>query len=150
MGIANSTFIKGGVDLLTSFLTVVNNLTEKLGSVGGAIAKIGVAWGTLKLGKAGFNGIFSAIGRTMGLAGTQAGQQFQQNFSKSISKISLKEGAQLKTIAASLQKEISSTDFINVSSLQQMFSKIPATLQAEAMKAAPQTVTALSTSLEEL
>lgn len=149
MGIANSTFIKGGVDLLTSFLTVVNNLTEKLGSVGGAIAKIGVAWGTLKLGKAGFNGIFSAIGRTMGLAGTQAGQQFQQNFSKSISKISLKEGAQLKTIAASLQKEISSTDFINVSSLQQMFSKIPATLQAEAMKAAPQTVTALSTSLEE-
>lgn len=149
MGIANSTFIKGGVDLLTSFLTVVNNLTEKLGSVGGAIAKIGVAWGTLKLGKAGFNGIFSAIGRTMGLAGTQAGQQFQQNFSKSISKVSLKEGAQLKTIAASLQKEISSTDFINVSSLQQMFSKIPATLQAEAMKAAPQTVMALSTSLEE-
>lgn len=149
MGIANSSFIKAGVDFLTSFLTIVNNLTEKLGTVGGAIAKIGVAWGTLKLGKAGFNGIFSMIGKTMGLAGTQAGQQFQQNFSRSISKISLKEGAQLKTLAVSLQKEIGSTDFINISSLQQMFSKIPATLQAEVMKAAPQTVTALSTSLEE-
>lgn len=149
MGIANSSFIKAGVDILTSFLTVVNNLTEKLGSVGGAIAKIGVAWGALKLGKAGFNGIFSLIGKTMGIAGTQAGQQFQQNFSKSISKISLKEGAQLKTVAASLQKQIGSADFIDVSSLQQMFAKIPATLQAEAMKAAPQTVAALSTSLEE-
>lgn len=148
MGIANSSFIKAGVDFLTSFLTIVNNLTEKLGTVGGAIAKIGVAWGTLKLGKAGFNGIFSMIGKTMGLAGTQAGQQFQQNFSKSISKISLKEGAQLKAVAASLQKELGKTDFINLDTLKTSFSKIPAQLQATIMQSTPQTVTALGSSME--
>lgn len=148
MGIANSTFIKGAVDGLTWLLTGINNLTERLGTLGGAIAKIGVVWASLKIGKAGFNGIFSLIGKTMGVAGTQAGQQFQQNFSKSISKISLKEGAQLKAVAASLQKELGKTDFINLDTLKTSFSKIPAQLQASIMQSTPQTITALGSSME--
>ena len=46
-GIANSSLIKGSVDLLTKILTVVNNLTDKFGEFGNSIAKVGVLLGGL-------------------------------------------------------------------------------------------------------
>ena len=49
-GIANSSLIKGSVDLLTKILTVVNNLTDKFGEFGNSIAKAGVLLGGLYVG----------------------------------------------------------------------------------------------------
>ena len=49
-GIANQTVIKGVVDILTTLLGLVNDLTSVFGSFGGAIAKTMVLWGGLKLG----------------------------------------------------------------------------------------------------
>ena len=49
-GIANSSLIKGSVDLLTKILTVVNNLTDKFGEFGNSIAKVGVLLGGLYVG----------------------------------------------------------------------------------------------------
>ena len=49
-GIANSSLIKGSVDLLTKILTVVNNLTDKFGEFGNSIAKVGVLLGGLSIG----------------------------------------------------------------------------------------------------
>lgn len=48
-GIANSDFIKGGIDLLTKILTLVNDLTDGFGDIGNALAKIGVAAGALSI-----------------------------------------------------------------------------------------------------
>ena len=49
-GIANSSLIKGSVDLLTKILTIVNNLTDKFGEFGNSIAKVGVLLGGLYVG----------------------------------------------------------------------------------------------------
>ena len=57
-GIANSSLIKGSVDLLTKILTVVNNLTDKFGEFGNSIAKVGVLLGGLSIG----NKAVTAIG----------------------------------------------------------------------------------------
>lgn len=66
MGLANSTVIKTGVDLLTNLLNVINDITGAFGEgVGGAL-KFGVAIGGLKLGKSltkkGFNFVGEALG----------------------------------------------------------------------------------------
>ena len=44
MGIANNKLVKGGVDTLTGFLNIINNLTSKLGTTGGLIAKLALAF----------------------------------------------------------------------------------------------------------
>ena len=49
-GIANQSVIKGAVDILTTLLGLVNDLTGVFGNFGGAIAKTMVLWGGLKLG----------------------------------------------------------------------------------------------------
>lgn len=49
-GIANQSVIKGAVDILTTLLGLVNDLTGVFGNFGGAIAKTIVLWGGLKLG----------------------------------------------------------------------------------------------------
>lgn len=49
-GIANQSVIKAVVNILTTLLGLVNDLTGVFGSFGGAIAKTMVLWGGLKLG----------------------------------------------------------------------------------------------------
>ena len=49
-GIANQSVIKSAVDILTTLLGLVNDLTGVFGNFGGAIAKTMVLWGGLKLG----------------------------------------------------------------------------------------------------
>lgn len=49
-GIANQSVIKGTVDILTTLLGLINDLTGVFGNFGGAIAKTIVLWGGLKLG----------------------------------------------------------------------------------------------------
>jgi hypothetical protein len=49
MGIMNSEAIKTGIELLTAFLTAINNVTDALGVFGGT-AKIGVIIAALYLG----------------------------------------------------------------------------------------------------
>lgn len=66
MGLANSTVIKTGVDLLTNLLNIINDITGAFGDgVGGAL-KFAVAIGGLKLGKSltkkGFNFVGEALG----------------------------------------------------------------------------------------
>lgn len=65
MGLANSSVIKTGVDLLTNVLNIVNEITGAFGDGVGGVLKFGVALGGLKLGKglvnAGFGFVGSAI-----------------------------------------------------------------------------------------
>ena len=49
-GIMNSDFIKGGVDILTKILDVINDITGALGSGGGTISKILLTFGALRYG----------------------------------------------------------------------------------------------------
>ena len=51
MGLANNQAIKIAVDILTSLLNIVNDLTGALGDGIGAILKLGAAFGAMKLGK---------------------------------------------------------------------------------------------------
>ena len=59
MGIANSDLIKGGVDMLTKILNVINTLIDKL-SMGSGLIKgilsLGAAWGGLALGNKALSG----------------------------------------------------------------------------------------------
>jgi hypothetical protein len=52
MGIANSSLIKAGVDLLTTILTIINKITGAFGSSGSGIAKLLLGLGLLKGGRA--------------------------------------------------------------------------------------------------
>ena len=60
-GIANQTVIKGVVDILTTLLGLVNDLTSVFGSFGGAIAKTMVLWGGLKLGGSALGTIANSV-----------------------------------------------------------------------------------------
>lgn len=60
-GIANQTIIKGVVDILTTLLGLVNDLTSVFGSFGGAIAKTMVLWGGLKLGGSALGTIANSV-----------------------------------------------------------------------------------------
>jgi hypothetical protein len=51
MGLANNEAIKIAVDMLTSLLNIVNDLTGALGNGISAILKLGAAFGAMKLGK---------------------------------------------------------------------------------------------------
>lgn len=100
MGLANSTVIKGAVDLLTNLLSTINNLTEAFDGGKGitsGILKFTAALGTIKLGKTLLNGgLTGVIGNLsnsfnkmdtsgIGKAGDQAGQTFGTSFVTSLS-----------------------------------------------------------------
>lgn len=72
MGIANSTLIKGGVDVLTQILNTANKITEVFGNgMFSSIMKVGLALNTLKLGKMAIGGISKT---TPKILNTQVGQ----------------------------------------------------------------------------
>ena len=58
MGLANNEVVKLGVDLITEILESVNNLTDNLGDLGGAFAKLVITITALKVGKNIFNSFF--------------------------------------------------------------------------------------------
>lgn len=58
MGLANNEAVKLGVDLITKILESVNNLTDNLGGLGGAFAKLVITITALKVGKNIFNSFF--------------------------------------------------------------------------------------------
>lgn len=60
-GIANQSVIKGAVDILTTLLGLVNDLTGVFGNFGGAIAKTIVLWGGLKLGGSALGTIANSV-----------------------------------------------------------------------------------------
>lgn len=61
MGLANNELIKFGVDLLTSFVTVINKVTEALPGATGNIAKLLLTIGGLKAGGAIFDSFFQNL-----------------------------------------------------------------------------------------
>lgn len=74
-GITNSDLIKGGVDLLTNILTIVNNLTDNFGDLGNSVAKIGVLLGGISIGgavleKAGNSFIGAIVSQLTGKGGS--------------------------------------------------------------------------------
>lgn len=101
MGLANSTVIKGAVDLLTVLLSTINNLTECFDDGKGIISgilKFTAALGAIKLGKTLLNGgLTGVIGNlsnsfnkmdTSGIAnaGDNAGKTFGTSFVTSLNK----------------------------------------------------------------
>ena len=79
MGIANNAVVKAAVDLLTGLISILNTLTEKLGSVGGAFAKLGLTFAGLKTGKVLFGSLLASITK-MGGEGTSMGKMFASSF----------------------------------------------------------------------
>ena len=51
MDIVNSDLVKGGIDILTDLLNVINKITNAFGKVGSPLAKIGLVLGGFKLGR---------------------------------------------------------------------------------------------------
>lgn len=101
MGLANSTVIKGAVDLLTNLLSTINNLTECFDGGKGIISgilKFTAALGAIKLGKTllngGLTGVIGSLSNsfnkmdTSGIAnaGDRAGMTFGRSFTTSISR----------------------------------------------------------------
>ena len=99
MGLANSTVIKGAVDLLTNLLSTINNLTEAFDGGKGitsGILKFTAALGAIKLGKTLLNGgLTGVIGNLsdsfnkmdtsgIGKAGDNAGKTFGTSFVTSL------------------------------------------------------------------
>ena len=71
-GIANSTAIKGAVDLLTNLLNVVNDLTGSFGDFGTAISRVALIGGGLKISGNVLGGILSQNKALAGMSGVQA------------------------------------------------------------------------------
>ena len=79
MGLANSSIIKAGVDLLTKLINAVNKLTGLLGEGAGGVAKFAIAFGALKGGGAIFNSLlksFSPLVKNLSGEGEKAATGF--------------------------------------------------------------------------
>lgn len=61
-GIMNSDFIKGGVDILTKILDVVNDITGALGSGGSTISKMLLTFGALRYGTGAAGNLLTLLG----------------------------------------------------------------------------------------
>lgn len=118
MGIANNQVIKTVIDLLSQFVTTINNLTDSLGDGISGFLKLSLLIGGLSIGKTLFNSIFGFIKREFSSLGTESGKTFSDNFIKSlkgIKKSISKEGREYANSLATIyakelkQKKISST-----------------------------------------
>ena len=61
-GIMNSDFIKGGVDILTKILNVINDITGALGSGGSTISKMLLTFGALRYGTGAAGNLLTLLG----------------------------------------------------------------------------------------
>ena len=83
MGLANNKLIKLGIDILTQFLTALNNLTDVLGEGTSGILKFIAAFGLFRGGKALFNNLLGSFSKFWAQAkkdGSDTGEQVAQNF----------------------------------------------------------------------
>ena len=87
MGIANSSIVKGGVDLLTKLITVINKITGSLGDAGSAVSRLAIAFGTLKLAKFITPKIFSGLRGFFVAEGVKSGNMFTRGFNTAVAKI---------------------------------------------------------------
>lgn len=83
-GITNSDVIKFFVDVLTSILNIINDLTGSLGPAGSAISRILLAFGAIKVGKNLFNKFFTSVGDAFFRGGQQAGVRFNEGLNSTI------------------------------------------------------------------
>ena len=87
MGIMDSSAIKAGVDLLTSILTTINNITDSLPGAASGFAKLGIAILGLKAGKAALNSFFGSIGKYFFKNGKDVADEFDKGFTSRIEKV---------------------------------------------------------------
>ena len=80
MGIANNEILKTGIKILTSFLNILNGITDILPGVTSGFAKIALAWGGLKAGRAIFNSLLSSFGKAGKEGAISFRKSFQQEF----------------------------------------------------------------------
>lgn len=74
MGLANNEILKGAVDLVTSLVTGINNLTNSLSGGNGLLksfVSLMVTLGGLSMGKAALSGGLGWVGRQMGIKGAE-------------------------------------------------------------------------------
>ena len=90
MGLANSTIVKGVIDLLTWLIDKLNVLTSAFGDTGGAIAKLLLAFVSLKIGKALFSKFIDNLLSQFLTAGEQSGASFIDGFKEKINGSNLK------------------------------------------------------------
>lgn len=86
MGIMDSNAIKAGVDLLTSILTAINNITDSLPGATSGFAKLGIAILGLKAGKAALNSLFGSLGKHFFKNGKEVANEFDKGFTSKIEK----------------------------------------------------------------
>lgn len=80
MGIANNEILKTGIRILTSFLNILNDITNILPGMASGFAKIALAWAGLKAGRAIFNSLLSSFGKAGKEGAISFRQSFQQEF----------------------------------------------------------------------
>lgn len=78
MGIANSTIIKGAVDILTAILNAINNITGALPGAISGFAKIGIAIAGIKIGKKLFTGLFASVAKSFLKAGKDSASGYEK------------------------------------------------------------------------
>ena len=113
MGLANNTVVKTGVDILTTILETVNNITGAFGEGVGGVLKFGAAMASIKLGKGAVEKGFGFIGEALGTkesdsndrefreSGEEAGIDFISAFEEKIKNI--------KSVKKDLQGAFSNT-----------------------------------------
>jgi hypothetical protein len=86
MGIMDSSLVKFGVDVLTTLLNIINNITSGLGEAGGlmdkftgALSKIGVIVTIVKLGEALVNKLFSSLADKATVMGKSIGNSIVES-----------------------------------------------------------------------
>lgn len=124
MGIANNQVIKTVIDLLSQFVTTINNLTDSLGDGISGFLKLSLLIGGLSIGKALFNSIFGFIKREFSSLGSEGGKTFSDYFIRSlkgIKKSISKEGREYANLLATTYAKELKKKKINSTLLKQMF-----------------------------
>lgn len=124
MGIANNQVIKTVIDLLSQFVTTINNLTDSLGDGISGFLKLSLLIGGLSIGKTLFNSIFGFIKEEFSNLGSKSGKTFSDNFIRSlkgIKKSISKEGREYANLLATTYAKELKKKKISSTLLKQMF-----------------------------
>lgn len=129
MGIMDSSAIKFGVDLLTSILTVINNITDSLPGVTSGFAKLGIAVLGLKAGKSILSSLFGFVGKAFLQTGEEAGENLTKGLEKNLEKASIKTRTWAKTVNSQLKKnfQLGGQTFEGIT---KSFEQVPIEIQA--------------------
>lgn len=139
MGLANNQAIKTVVDLLTKFISKINDITTSLSGNSSALKTFfdfAFLVAGIKIARAALNSLFGWLVKTGAKAGQDSGRQLATNFGLQIKKLDKETRSEAKRLAKELTANLKNG--MTFEDIAQKFESVPEEIRKNLLTAAPQ------------